>query len=523
MFAVIVIITCCYLIYYLAQRRHNFWKNRGFAQLQPHFIFGDIQPMIKQKMSFGQVLESLYVKTKMHKLVGIYFLYKPVMLVNDPVLLQHVFIKNFTNFHDRPCNIDLDVDPIQDNLFNTPGKKWRDLRTKLSPTFTSGKLKGMFSIITDCGNVLDKYLVDNVNNGSDVFEFRDLFARFNTNIISSVAFGIDNDCINDPDHIFRKMGVKLFEMDWKKKLQASVAIFFPLLRKIVKFKFTHDDVEQFFDGVVKQTINYRAQNNYERNDFMQLLIQLKDQGFLSADKGETKWAEKEAGSQSGEMKKLTYEELLANAFLFFVAGFETSSSTLSFCIFELARNPRVQRKIQEEIDRVLAAHGNKGFTYEMVHELKYLECCIDEALRKYPIVPLLFRVANEDFRVPDTNLVVPKGTEMMIPVLGIQRNPDIYDNPLEYRPERFLDSSTGSTSETKGCYYLPFGDGPRNCIGMRLAKVTTKIGMATVLAKFNVELVDKSLENVELDIDPHQFIHTPLKPFNLRLTPRVVS
>lgn len=78
-------------------------------------------------------------------------------------------------------------------------------------------------------------------------------------------------------------------------------------------------------------------------------------------------------------------------------------------------------------------------------------------LGKYPIVPLLFRVCNEDFRLPDSNLVVPKGTEMMIPVLGIHRNPEIYDNPMEFRPERFLESSTGSTSATKGCYYLPFG------------------------------------------------------------------
>lgn len=66
------------------------------------------------------------------------------------------------------------------------------------------------------------------------------------------------------------------------------------------------------------------------------------------------------------------------------------------------------------------------------------------------------------------------------------------------------------------------GDGPRNCIGMRLAKVTTKISMATVLAKFNVELVDKSLADKELEIDPAQFIHTPLKPFNLKLTPRII-
>lgn len=122
----------------------------------------------------------------------------------------------------------------------------------------------------------------------------------------------------------------------------------------------------------------------------------------------------------------------------------------------MARNQQIQRKVQEEIDNVLAAHDNQDFTYETIHELKYLECCIDEALRKYPIIPLLFRVCNEDFRVPDSNLVVPKGTDVMISVLGIHRNPDIYENPKEFRPERFIESSTGTTA-AKGCYYLPFG------------------------------------------------------------------
>jgi len=415
-------------------------------------------------------------------------------------------------------NINLEVDPLQDNLFNTPGKKWRELRTKLSPTFTSGKLKAMFSIIKDCGNVLEKYLLKNVDNGNDVFDFRDLFARLTTNIISSVAFGIENDCINDPDHIFRRMGIRIFEMNSMKKLRAAIHTFVPILRNVIKFKFTHDDVEEFFHGVVKQTIDYREKNNIERNDFMQLLIQLKNQGYLTADKGATQSTEEENKNQ--DLKKLSYEDLAANALLFFIAGFETSSSTLSFCIFEVARNQEIQRKVQEEIDKVLGEDDSQDFTYESIHKLKYLECCIDEALRKYPIVPLLFRVCNENFRVPDTNLIIPKDTEVMIPVLGIHRNPDIYEDPMVFRPERFLESSTGSTKTTKGCYYLPFGDGPRNCIGMRMAKLVTKLAMATVLTKFNIELDDISLADKELEIDPDQFIYTPLKPFKLKLTPR---
>ncbi|KAJ6623039.1 Cytochrome P450 6a2 [Pseudolycoriella hygida] len=518
MFIIITILAvCCGLLYYLSEKRHRFWSSRGFVQLEPKFVFGNISTS-KPRTSFGELLQKFYEQSKIHKLVGIYLFYKPVLLVNDPILLQHVFIKNFTSFHDRPERINLEADPLQDNLFNTPGKKWRDLRQKLSPTFTSGKLKAMFTIIRDCGQTLETYLEKNVDSGNDIFDFRDLFARLTTNIISSVAFGIENDCINDPDHIFRKMGIRIFEMSSKKRFQAACATFFPILKNIIKFKFTNDDVEEFFHSVVKQTISFRETNNFERNDFMQLLIQLKNQGYLSSEKGESKLSEGE--NSSDDLKKLSYQDVAANALLFFIAGFETSSSTLSFCIFELARNREIQQKVQEEIDNVLAEDDSQVFTYESLHKLKYLECCIDEALRKYPIIPLLFRVCNEEFRVPETNLVVPKGTEVLVPVLGIHRNPELYDNPMEFRPERFLNSSTGTTKVTKGCYYLPFGDGPRNCIGMRMAKVVTKMAMVSVLSKFNIELDDKSLLEKELEIDPEQFIHTPLKPFKLKVTPR---
>lgn len=317
-FLITIIVVCVFLIYYLSQKRHRFWSSRGFVQLEPKFLFGNISTA-KQRVSFGELLQQLYEKSKVHKLVGIYLFYKPVLLVNDPILLQHVFIKNFTSFHDRPVTINLEVDPLQDNLFNTPGKKWRELRTKLSPTFTSGKLKSMFSIIGDCNNTLEKYLEKNVENGMDVFDFRDLFARLTTNIISSVAFGIENDCINDPDHIFRKMGIRIFEMSSKQRFQAACAVFFPILKNIIKFKFTHDDVEEFFHGVVKQTIDYREKNNFERNDFMQLLIQLKNQGYVSADKTESK-SSVEENNANQDLKKLSYQDVAANALLFFIAG-----------------------------------------------------------------------------------------------------------------------------------------------------------------------------------------------------------
>jgi cytochrome P450 family 6 len=189
---------------------------------------------------------------------------------------------------------------------------------------------------------------------------------------------------------------------------------------------------------------------------------------------------------------------------------------MSYCLFELAKNPEIQRKVQKEIDGVLKSGK---FTYESLHELKYLECCIDETLRKYPIVPLLMRECTEDYKIPDSDLVIPKGMGLMIPVLGFHRDPEIFENPMAFKPERFLNSPNGE-GKAKGLFYLPFGDGPRNCIGMRLGKVLTKLGLAIVLSKYSIEFCDKTMADSELKFDTVQFILTPTKTFNLRVMPR---
>lgn len=137
---------------------------------------------------------------------------------------------------------------------------------------------------------------------------------------------------------------------------------------------------------------------------------------------------------------------------------KTSSSTMTLCLFELCRNPGILRKVQEDIDRVLREFGE--ISYESVNNMKYLECCIDETLRIYPILGMLFRTASKDYQIPDTKIVLKKGSDVYISIMGIQRDPAIFENPLEFRPERFVNSPVGN-GNSKGLFYLPFGDGPR--------------------------------------------------------------
>jgi cytochrome P450 family 6 len=190
---------------------------------------------------------------------------------------------------------------------------------------------------------------------------------------------------------------------------------------------------------------------------------------------------------------------------------------MSFCLFELARNSEIQRKVQAEIDEVL--DGDESFSYESLSKLKYLECCIDETLRKYPIVPQLIRTATKDYTFDGYDQTIPKGTAICIPVLGIQRDPEIYDNPMDFIPERFLDSPHGG-GKASGSFYMPFGDGPRNCIGIRLGKLTTKIGLALILRKFNVEHTNEEFLKNEVKFSPSQPLLIPEKSFKFKISSR---
>lgn len=238
------------------------------------------------------------------------------------------------------------------------------------------------------------------------------------------------------------------------------------------------------------------------------MIKLKDEGFQ--EEGKAKMTEENKSS------KLSLEEVTAQSFVFFIAAFETTSSTIALCIHELSKNQFLQRKVQHEIDQVFTA--GQDVNYDLMSELKFLDCCIDETLRLYPPAPFLIRECNRTYCIPSdhSNLFIEKGTPIIISTFGLHRDPDIFEDPLTYTPERFLKNSNGN-GKANGLFYLPFGDGPRICIGMRMGKLTAKLGLMVLLAKFNFEFLDKA---PEVKFSPKQFVLTLMDDINLKVTLR---
>lgn len=192
-------------------------------------------------------------------------------------------------------------------------------------------------------------------------------------------------------------------------------------------------------------------------------------------------------------KHLTVDEITAQVMIFFIGGFYTSATVVSQILFELAKNKDIQKKMHIEMDEMLKKHNNE-LTYECIHDMKYLSQVLEEGLRKYPSVPVIVREVQKDYKIPNNGAILEKGIQVFVNVQAMHRDPEYFPNPLEFNPDRF---SPEYRADIKPYTYIPFGEGPRNCIGSRFGQLQSKLALVSVLSKYNVELASGMEDEIQ--------------------------
>ncbi|XP_073813631.1 probable cytochrome P450 6a21 [Musca autumnalis] len=457
------VIGLCTLIYGWMKSRMLFWRRRGIPYEEPEFLVGNLKD-VGEKKHFYEPLRQVYEKFKgSGPFCGFYMLVQPVALVLDLDLAKNILIKDFQNFENRGVFHNPVDDPLSGNLFNLEDSVWKNLRTKLSPTFTSGKMKQMFPLVVKVSNDCREVLQDMLKQSKEV-DVKELLARYTTDVIGSCAFGLECNSLKDPEAEFRVMNKQMFTKFRHPKLVHAFMHSFPKLAKRLRMQEMLDETNKFYFRIVRETVEYREKNNVKRNDFMNMMIEMKN--------------------SKNDSERLNMKEITANAFLFFVAGFETSSTTLAFALYELARNQKVQEKLRKEIRETLEKYDGE-ITYECTQEMRYLEQVIMETLRKYSVLPQLQRKAAVDYPTDVPGYVIPKGTMVYIPVDAIQNDPEIYPEPEKFIPERY---DPEEVQKRHSMAWIPFGDGPRNCIGMRFGKMQVRVLLISLLRDYRFTL-----------------------------------
>ncbi|XP_018319271.1 probable cytochrome P450 6a14 [Agrilus planipennis] len=481
----------------------TYWIRRNVFTFPTSLPFGNAKDQFLQRASIAKATVDIYreVKARGLRYGGLHFMFQPIFVPTDPILLRQMLSVDFQHFTDHVDYVNEYDDPLTGNLFTLRGAKWKAMRSKMASFFSSGKMKLMFQTMVDCTkelpNVLDAAILK-----KEAVDVKEIFSRYTIDIISSVIFGIEGNCLKDSDSDFRKFGKLAVAPTGLDAFKVFLIQIIPNIMETLRVTVTSKDVEYFFMNIVKQTIAFRDANNVDRKDFMQLFMKLRDEDIKATTKTDNN--ESRDGETVYYQCGLTVNEIAAQAFIFYVAGFETSATTLQYLLYELTENQDIQDKVREEIEQVLGKHEKK-ITYEAIQEMTYLDKCIYETLRKYPPVPAVTRRCTKEYKVPDSDLTLEKGTVAMLPIYGIHHDPDYYPDPQIFEPERF---SEENKSVRPPMTFLAFGEGPRMCIGLRLGILQAKVGLVAVLKDYKFTLNSRTI--TPLQFDPTQFILAPV-------------
>ncbi|XP_065214600.1 cytochrome P450 6k1-like isoform X3 [Planococcus citri] len=464
---ILLLISSVLYLYWYLKKTYSFFEQHGIPYIKPTPLFGNMTDVILLRKSMAEGFADLYKKLEPHRFAGVFFGTKPMILIRDPDLIKDIWIKDFAYFSDRGWKIDQDLEPLSHHLFTMQNDDWRSLRIKLTNAFTTGKMKLMLPLVKACGEKLSE-VIDQTQYDK-FFDVKELSSRYTTDVIGNCAFGLQTNSLDDPNAEFIIMGKKLLQFRLRSLFRMFEFEMPQRLKRLLKITFFDLKTQDFFGDIVYKAIDYREKNNVKRNDLLDLLITLKnDYIFPKLDNT----VEKEKSSQqfvnqngsAREIKtdsKITNESLAAQAFIFYLAGFETSSTTLSYALMELSQNQHIQDKVRQEIIDVISASDGQ-LTYDGLKQMTYTDMVIQETLRKYPSAAVLFRRTVKNYKVADSKVVIPAATPIVLSNYGLHMDEKYFDNPQEFRPERF---SEEEKSKRQNYTYLPFGEGPRYCIG----------------------------------------------------------
>ena len=412
---------------------------------------------------------------------------KPVVVTEDLEIIKSVMVKNFDSFMNRSKLPSLLRKGNVQGLLQIRDEQWRRVRRILTPTFSSKKLRMMSPLIQErCERLRNKMAtVSNTNSSVDVWQW---FGMFTMEVILATAFSRDISLESGKENLLIKAAASIFHTVRRSEnglgLESMMTFLshfswsIPLLKFLArrtKHARSWDYLEETALKLVEDRKNTMATIGSTAKDLLQLMLEAHDENKETQSSGH-----------------LSNEEIVATVTTIILAGYETTSNALSYTAYLLALNPTIQDKLIKEINDYYEVNPDSSL-YDAAENIEYVNMVLCESLRMFPPAPRTTRECKHTCAVSD-DLIIEKEMDVTFPIFLLHRNPEYWPNPDKFDPERFNPNNEQSYPTFA---YLPFGEGPRNCIGKRLALLEAKMTLVAILK----ELHFKRSADTEVPLD----------------------
>jgi len=508
--AFVFFLTLFLLLYKFITQNFDRWEKAGIPFKPGRFPLGSIN-FLSGKKNGNEYILDLCKEFKDEKFFGYYSLGKPMLVIQDLEMMKAMKTKDFRHFPDtQDENISraLRTGGELDSLFNhnigsARGDEWRDVRSSLTPVFTSGKMKAMMKFIVEVSENLLAEMEKKSETGAE-FELKDVTGKFSLDALASCAFGIDfNSFGGAQSSAFVEHASALFKQD----IWGLLAIFkflpgVPRLFQMLNINVQKPKTTKFFRDIVTATLKTRAESGERRNDMIDMMVDAMKQIAMDKEQKEQDGTEQEQFEQDmkfshKQKRKLTEQDIISNLIVLLIVGYDTTGMTLAAILWALSENQEVQEKLRREVDEAWEVANGVFPDYSSLQTLPYLDMVVMETLRLYGPAALTMRACNEDYRLPGTDFTVRKNDMILFPNEAFHKDPNQWSHPDTFYPEQWAPEEKSKRSPHA---FQAFGQGPRACLGMRFALLELKVAVAMLVR--NLELLPGSTTIKPLQLDP---------------------
>jgi cytochrome P450 len=378
--------------------------------------------------------------------------FKPMLVVSDPILVRKI-LTDTTTFVKGPDYTEKFSVVFGEGLVTSNGNKHKEDRKCLGRFFTKTHIANHYRMICE---MTDKMITEEIEpQVNKVMNIQDFFHILSLRIFGKFSVGIDYSLPENHDIAIRvNSGVKTGSNIIGKHIILNIPMF-DIIPSIKKVKQIVRNVDEHISQIICDRLNIMSKNKSINDDMLDSLLH--------------------RYTQENNSELIDVKDQIRTAL---AAGHDTTAFFGCYMAYLLAKHPEVQEKVRHEVKHL---NNISYITDEDVCKLQYCRCVLQEVLRLYTVIPFINRTTTKNYKIDNTDKIIPSNTTVLIPLSIMNRNETIWNEPNSFKPERFMEIP-GHNNAKRG--YLPFGYGSRSCIGLNLAMSEGMIMMIKLISKY---------------------------------------